>query len=78
MFWYIFGSILGSRILQKGSPKRRAKKQTEQKTQKGEITLPLNENPCFLGPTWSQNASKMKANACQEASENNGGKFTKQ
>ena len=60
----------------KNSPRSGFTKKREQKTQKREIALPLNENPCFLGTTWSQNGPKMKPNPCQEASENDVGKMT--
>ena len=53
----------------KNGPRSGLQKKQEQKTQKREIALPLNENPCFLSPTWSQNGSKMRPNACQETSE---------
>ena len=56
-------------------PETASEKEREQKKQKRGIAPPLNENPCFLGPTWSQTGPKMKPNACQEASENDVGKM---
>jgi len=38
----------------KNTPRSGLQNKKEQKTQKREIAPPLNENPCFLGPTWSQ------------------------
>ena len=73
--WFVFGSVFGTQNPSKMLPEAASEKEREQKTQKREIAPPLNENPCFLGPTWSQNGPKMKPNACQEASENDVGKM---
>ena len=56
-------------------PEAASEKEREQKTQKREIAPPLNEHPCFLGRTGSENGPKVKQNECQEASENDVGKI---
>ena len=71
-FWLHFGSQNPSKML----PEAACKKRRSQKTQKRKIALPLNEKPCFLGPSSSQNGPKLKPNPCQEASENDVGKMT--